>query len=132
DEVFGEDNFCRQIVFLKTTGKGGQLLDNTYDTLLWYSKSRADVKYRSSYEPRSPAVDSNLRFVALRDFSTRQLTPAEISGHHSLPEGSRVFRPNPITNQRPAQGADLRSFSVQGKTFTPGGGTFRTDQTGLT
>jgi adenine-specific DNA-methyltransferase len=132
DEVFGEDNFCRQIVFLKTTGKGGQLLDNTYDALLWYSKSRSDVKYRSSYEPRSPAIDSNLRFVALADFSTRQLTPAEVSGQESLPEGSRVFRPNPITNQRPAQGTDLRAFSLEGKPFTPGGGTFRTDQTGLT
>jgi adenine-specific DNA-methyltransferase len=132
DEVFGEDNFCRQIVFLKTTGKGGQLLDNTYDALLWYAKRREDVKYRPSYEPRSPAVDSNLRFLSLADLSTRQLTAAEISGQQSLPEGARVFRPNPITNQRPAQGTDLRVFGVEGVPFTPGGGTFRTDHRGLT
>jgi adenine-specific DNA-methyltransferase len=132
DEVFGEDNFCRQIVFLKTTGKGGQLLDNTYDALLWYAKRREDVKYRPSYEPRSPAVDSNLRFLSLADLSTRQLTAAEISGKQSLPEGAKVFRPNPITNQRPAQGTDLRVFNVDGVSFTPGGGTFRTDHKGLT
>jgi adenine-specific DNA-methyltransferase len=132
DEVFGEENFCRQIVFLKTTGKGGQLLDNTYDTVLWFAKSRENVKYRPSYEPRSPADDSNLRFVALPDLSIRQLTPAEISGHQALPAGSRVFRPNPITNQRPAQGADLRIFGHEGVAFTPSGGTFRTDRIGLT
>src|SRR5665647_723865 len=27
DEVFGNENFCGQIVFRKTTGKGAQLLD---------------------------------------------------------------------------------------------------------
>src|SRR5438552_16845815 len=40
EEVFGSDNFCAQIVFRKTTGKGGQLLDNTYDAILWFAKDK--------------------------------------------------------------------------------------------
>ena len=41
DEVFGSGNLYRpQIVFRKTTGKGSQLLDNTYDTILWYAEDR--------------------------------------------------------------------------------------------
>src|SRR5438876_10271618 len=44
DEVFGAENFCCQIAFRKTTGKGGGLLDNTYDTLLWYAKAKSNVK----------------------------------------------------------------------------------------
>ena len=131
DEVFGEDNFCRQIVFYKTTGKGSQILDNTYDVLLWFTKNCEHAKYRPNYETRSPAEDSNLRFIALPDGSSRQLTPAEISGNQRLPEGGRVYRPNPITNQRPAQGTDLRSFDFQGQSYTPGAGTFRTDLPGL-
>src|SRR5579862_2680470 len=55
DEVFGDDNFCRHIVFYKTTGKGSQILDSTYDVLLWFAKNREMAKYRASYELRSPA-----------------------------------------------------------------------------
>ncbi|HEU4964247.1 MAG TPA: DNA methyltransferase, partial [Bacilli bacterium] len=58
EEVFGEDNFCRQIIFYKTTGKGSQMLDNTYDVLLWFVKNHEVTKYRPTYESRSPADDS--------------------------------------------------------------------------
>jgi len=131
DEILGEANFCRQIVFYKTTGKGSQMLDNTYDALLWFAKNREHAKYRPNYVTRSPAEDSNLRFIALPDGSSRQLTLSEISGSQPLPEGGRVYRPNPITNQRPAQGTDLRCFDFRGQRFTPGAGTFRTDLMGL-
>lgn len=49
DEVFGEENFVSQITFRKTTGKGAGLLDNTYDLLLWFAKSRQSVKYREEH-----------------------------------------------------------------------------------
>ncbi|MFU8885410.1 MAG: site-specific DNA-methyltransferase [Cyanobacteriota bacterium] len=131
DEVFGCENFVRQVIFMKTTGKGGQLLDNAYDAILWFAKNRETVKYRPLYEPRSPADDQNLRFIALPNGRSRQITREEALGLESLPAGARVYRPNPITNQRPAQGTDLRSFTHAGKTFTPGLGTFRTDLPGL-
>jgi adenine-specific DNA-methyltransferase len=133
EEVFGEENFVRQIVFMKTTGKGSQVLDNTYDVILWFTKTQMiPTKYRPLYDMRSPEEDSNLRFVALADGSRRRLTGKELTMPESLPAGSRVFRPNPITNQRPAQGADLRQFEFEGRTYTPGNGTFRTDIAGLT
>ena len=59
------------------------------------------------------------------------MTDEEIAAGSPLPDGSRVFRPNPLTNQRPAQGADLREFAFAGRRFTPGAGTFRTDFAGL-
>ncbi len=132
DEVFGPSNRVSQIIFRKTTGKGGQLLDNTYDVLLWYARDRSQLKYRPLFEPRSPQDDSNLRFVELPDGSRRPMTPDETSGAHSLPAGGRAYRPNPLTNQRPAQGTDLREFEYNGKRFTPGSGTFRTDLAGMT
>jgi adenine-specific DNA-methyltransferase len=131
DEVFGSENFCSQIVFRKTTGKGSQLLDNTYDILLWYSRNREIVKYRPIYELRTIADDSNLRDVELIDGTRRPLTAEEVNGICEVPKGARVYRPNPLTNQRPAQGNDLREYSFQGKPFTPGAGTFRTDLAGM-
>jgi adenine-specific DNA-methyltransferase len=131
DEVFGGENFCAQIVFRKTTGKGGQRLDSTYDLLLWYARDRERVKFHPLFEPRTVQDDANLRFLELIDGTRRKMTSEELAGARALPVGSRAFRPNPITNQRPAQGADLREFEFEGKVFKPGTGTFRTDLRGL-
>jgi adenine-specific DNA-methyltransferase len=131
DEVFGSENFVSQIVFRKTTGKGGQLLDNTYDVLLWFAVDRDRVKYRALFEQRTVRDDSNLRFVELADGTRRSMTKDEAAGVAELPAGSRAYRPNPLTNQRPAQGADLRAFVFEGKEYRPGGGTFRSDLAGM-
>jgi len=131
DEVFGTENYAAQVVFRKTTGKGGARLDNTYDCLLWYARDVQSLKYRPLFERRSVQDDENLRFVELPSGVRRKLTAEEVTGAKGLPTGARVYRPNPLTNQRPAQGTDLRSFEFQGKVFTPGTGTFRTDFNGL-
>lgn len=131
DEVFGPENFVSQIVFRKTTGKGGDLLDNTYDVILWHAKNRETVKYRAQYEPRTIVDDQNLRLVQLNDGSTRRMTRDEATGATVLPQEARAFRNNPLTNQRPAQGEDLREYRLHGKTYRPGAGTFRTDKRGM-
>lgn len=131
DEVLGAQNYCGQIVFRKTTGKGGQRLDNTYDLILWFAKRKEQAKYRSLYEHRDIADEDNLRLLAFVDGTTRRMTDEEVNGSVKLPVGCRVFRPNPMTNQRPAQGNDLREYSFEGKRFTPSLGTFRTDLSGL-
>lgn len=131
DEIFGANNYCAQIIFRKTTGKGSQLLDNTYDVLLWYAKNRDQVKYRALFEARAPDEDVNLRFVEEPDGRRRALSPAEMSGNEEISAGCRLFRMNPLTNQRPAQGEDLREYVFEGKRYTPGKGTFRTDKNGM-
>ena len=131
DEIFGPESYCAQIVFRKTTGKGSDLLDNTYDVLLWYARDKATVTYRALYERRTVRDDSNLRFLELADGSSRPMTADEASGYVDLPAASRPYRPNPLTNQRPAQGTDLREFYFSQRRFTPGAGTFRTDEQGL-
>jgi adenine-specific DNA-methyltransferase len=131
DEVIGQDNFCAQITFRKTTGKGGGLLDTTVDFILWYAKSRAHVKYRPLYEERRPAEEVNLRFVELGDGFRRAMTRDEIEENSKLPFGSRIYRPNPLTSARVAQGADVREFLFRGRSFSPGSGTFKTNSRGL-
>lgn len=131
DEVFGSDNFVSQIAYRTTTGKGSGLLDSTYDTVHWYAKSIESIKFRPVYEPRRSDDDVNLRFVEQPDGVRRSLTREELSNRGSIK--GRVFSANPLTSQRPAQGADLRSFEMDGKVFTPGaGGTFKTNLAGLT
>ncbi|MDZ4127927.1 MAG: site-specific DNA-methyltransferase, partial [Hydrogenophaga sp.] len=131
DEVFGAENFCCQIAFRKTTGKGGGLLDNTYDSLLWFAKAKDKVKFNALFEPRTVKDDDNLRFIEMSDGTRRRMTEEEVSGSVELPDGSRPFRPNPITSARPASGKDLKEFALNGKKFTPGTRTFSTDLAGM-
>jgi adenine-specific DNA-methyltransferase len=132
DEVFGSENFCSQIVFRKTTGKGSQLIDGTYDVLLWYGKDAKLVKFRAVYEERTIADDSNLRFVELVEGIRRNMTKEEASGFHPLPNGARAYRPNPMTNQRPVETNDLASYTYCGKKFfPPAGRKFTTDFDGM-
>lgn len=131
DEVFGVSQFCSEIIFRKTTGKGGQLLDTTNDFIIWYARDINKLKYRATYEGRSVVDEDNLRFVELSGGKRRRLTGEEVYGTQSLPTDSKVYRPNPLTNQRPRQGSDLAEFDYQGRIFTPGAGTFRSDSAGL-
>jgi adenine-specific DNA-methyltransferase len=46
--------------------------------------------------------------------------------------GLRIFRPDNITSQRPAGDGDVREFLLEGRRYTPGKGTFKTEIRGLT
>ena len=131
DEVFGSENFIAQVVFRKTTGRSSELLGNTYDVLLYYARDKAVVKHRALFEPRGIESDANLRFVETRDGVRRPMTREEAGGQVPLPQGSRAYRPNPLTNQRPASGSDLREYEYAGKSYTPRGGTFKSDLAGM-
>ena len=131
DEVFGEENFCTQIIFRKTTGKGSDILDNTVDFIIWFARDKSSVKFRPVYEAREPLEEINLRFIQLPSGERRPMTRDELSGTKTLPKDARIYRANPLTSARVAQGSDLRSFEFQGKSFMPGNGTFKTNKRGL-
>jgi adenine-specific DNA-methyltransferase len=131
DEVFGNENFCAQIVFRKTTGKASGLLDNTFDVILWFAKKRQCVKYRPLYLTRSYLEDANVRFLQLEDGQRRPMTPDEASGQISLPDKAKAYRPNPLTSARSPQPNDVREFSFNGRTYLPGKRTFSTNGKGL-
>ena len=46
DEVFGYENCVSQIMVKKTGGVGAAHLDNVFDFVIWYAKSKRDTKYR--------------------------------------------------------------------------------------
>ena len=57
DEVFGEDNFCSEISFQKTTGFANQMgprsISNTADYVVWYCKSKPHLKFRQLYRSKT-------------------------------------------------------------------------------
>ncbi|MDL2316781.1 site-specific DNA-methyltransferase, partial [Desulfovibrio sp. OttesenSCG-928-A18] len=133
DEVFGDENFVNQISFVKTTGQSDNLLASVSDYILWYSKNNFPLKYNQLYLSKltSGQGGTAYRKLLLPDRTTRSLEKDEVAGIKELPSGSKVYRIDNLSSQRPAQGADIRSFNFQGKYFSPSSGTFKTDLTGL-
>ncbi|MEQ1870930.1 MAG: site-specific DNA-methyltransferase [Vicinamibacterales bacterium] len=133
DETFGAENFVSSIVFKKTTSASVERLASICDTILWYAKKGESMKYRRLYQDRTLDDDIGSRYtrVELPDGTRRVMTTAERDSPSSLSSGARIFRHDNVTSSRPAGEGDLKAYEFDGVTFTPGGGTFKTDRRGL-
>ncbi|MBC5782656.1 site-specific DNA-methyltransferase [Ramlibacter sp. USB13] len=128
DEVFGDANHVATISFQKTGSSDEALLPQTVDYLLFYARDKTRVKFRPLYVERqtgSPGLDRYdlamdqgglVRRFAARDESD----PAIERGRYTA-----------VVSARPAGEGDLKSFAFQGRTFRPGTGTFKTNESGL-
>jgi adenine-specific DNA-methyltransferase len=63
DEIFGSDNFISNINFKSTNPLGAKLLPKAYDFILWYSKQKENLKFRSILKERDISGDKEYRFV---------------------------------------------------------------------
>ena len=63
--------------------------------------------------------------------SYRRMTAEESANWKLVPAGARIYRRDNLTSQRPAGGTDVRTFEYEGRSYTPGKGTFKTDLAGL-
>lgn len=130
DDVFGSGNFISQIIFRKTTGKGGARLDNTYDLILWYAKDADNVQVNPLYKERSFVEDQNFRTVQDASGHRRPIKKDEIEDPEKLAPELRVFRQNPITSQ---SGSESTTFDVHycGRTFEVKKGGWKTNRVGM-
>lgn len=130
DEVLGAQNFCGIVTFKKTSSASSQILSSVSDYLIWYAKDRARVKYRQLYFRKELGGLGSGQYTWLLDRAgaIRRASKEELA---DPPQGSRFLRPDQLTSQRPAQEGDVREFHYEGRAFTPGKGTFKSDQRGL-
>lgn len=133
DEVFGVENFVSIIAFSKTSSASGNLISSTTDYLVWYAKDITCVKYRKVYQAKMFGGDGGSAYskVHLVDGTRRSLTAEEKRDMSILPDGARIYRIDNLTSQRPAQEGDVRLYEFEGRKFSPGKGTFKTDKKGL-
>ena len=130
DEVLGADNFLGLIAYKKTTSAATLGLASVYDLLVWYAKRKEKVKYRQLYHEKVAGEEGGTQYTWARYPNGRRLN----FGSRGVPstDECRVFRQDNTASQRPAQGDDLTAFDFWGQRFTPGKGTFKTDDKGLT
>ncbi len=119
DEVFGDGNFCSIIQVQKTGSQASALLANTVDFILWYAKSKTNVKYRQLYNDRIAGHVSSDRYdqIELQNGRERRLSREELERTAPLPEG-RIFRHTSLISSGLA--SEEQVFRFQGTEYTPG------------
>jgi adenine-specific DNA-methyltransferase len=128
DEVFGSENFCSQISYVTTTTASGNLLNKVNDFVLWYAKSKESVKFRSLY------LEKDIEAVAKGSYEWCQDAKFQRSKGAIDPVAGTETRPytlDNLTSSRPSQEGDVKKFQFEGTFFTPGKGTFKTNEFGL-
>jgi adenine-specific DNA-methyltransferase len=119
DEVFGEDNFVCQIAFAKTTATSASLLPTNGDFLLWYAKSRRQVKYRQQYLEKSNQLESYNIAENRATGEWRKLTASESKDWDSLPSGWSIVSAQNLRSQG-VRANTTCSFSYRGRSFHSG------------
>jgi len=111
DEIFGKDNFIRQITFQKTGGLSQEFLPRTCDFLLWYGKNKDFTKFNQLYLPRSSSP-RDYQYVELPDGRRRSLSAEERSGEAPIPTQARLFSTTSLESANP-----VFDFEFEGRTY---------------
>ncbi len=132
DETFGATNFVSLIPFAKTGGQADLALGAVVDYVIWYAKDRDRVKARPLMQTKSRGGTGSGEYswVHLPDGTRRRATKEESDNPSLLPTATRFFIPDNLTS------ADVTAtgtfdYSVDGQTFFPKGGHWKTTRDGL-
>ena len=136
DEVFGDANFVGEIILKTTSGAGspgiGTLtLASVHDYVLWYAKTKEQVKYRQLYFDKADMQTASLyKRVLFQDGNDRLATAEELSDPSALPRGQSLFRPDNLTSQSSPESATFK-VNHGGKNIGPGKGGWKTNPVGM-
>ena len=128
DNIFGDENFISEIIFLKTTGKSSTFLDKNFNIILWYAKNKNILKFCRLYFPRTPEDDYNLRFIQNHNGERKKISDYEIKNYYN--GTAKFFRPNPLTSQTPSATIQY-PFKFNGSIFSPGRRGWSTNKIGM-
>lgn len=119
DEVFGKENFVSLITFQKTGGLPGKLISRTVDYIIWYGKSKENLKYNQLFLKREIGDTSLDRYdnIELENGECRRLSKDELLGFEKLPKGKR-FRAVSLFSQGENEKSRFE-FEFQGNKHKP-------------
>jgi adenine-specific DNA-methyltransferase len=128
DELFGAANLVSQITFRKTSSATADAIAGVADYILWYARSREDLKFRRPWVSAPAEERTGYRWLRFPDGSYRGMTTDEASGVAEVPRGSRLYKPDNLTSQRPPGNFPVL---VDGRSFRPGRSYWKTGELGM-
>lgn len=97
EEVFGEDNYVSMIAFQKSGSTSDNLIQRTYDYIVWFAKNKNAVKCHLTYIPKGgDKFERDYCFVELHDGSFKRI---QNDDDEKL---GRRFRLAPCNSQNPS------------------------------
>jgi adenine-specific DNA-methyltransferase len=134
DEVFGASHFCGLVTFKKTTGAGSpsagtDVLAQVSDYILWYARSKDQVKYRQPYAQKKDE-SGQYSWVATEPGVLRKMSSNERTQPALEKESWRIFRPDNLTGQ---SGVEKTKYELRldGRSFRPAKGVWKTSENGM-
>ncbi|KER35448.1 site-specific DNA-methyltransferase [Sphingobium indicum] len=130
DEVFGSENLMSMISYRTSSPLGASGLPTVCDFILWYAKSKDQVKYRQLLNFKGTGDGSEYTWAMRNDGTPRRLTNEELINPALVPDGDDVF----------ARGALYSSgftptcvypFTFQGENFETSKKSWRTNRSGM-
>ena len=128
-EVFGAGNYIATIGFQKTSSATSTLIPNTYDSLVWFARDKASLKYRSVLREKSHDSSGASEYVYYHADHGGTMRHDENS--LALDEAvAASFRVDNLTSQ---SGGETTQFQQEycGLTFRPGSGGWKTNVEGM-
>ena len=125
DEVFGDENFLSQINVVKTSGlAAADRMSSSTDYILWFSKHRAEVKYRQLVVEKDISSLAGVMYRYVRDEAgfQRRIASSEI------PAPETAFRFDNITKPGPGSKYEV---SFEGRVYTPAARWWGTTELGM-
>lgn len=128
-EVFGPDNYIGTIGFQKTSSATTTFVPNTYDSLIWFAKDKNHVRFKRLLREKSHDTSGAGEYVYFLDEngSARRFTEDSFSDESKL---RSAFRVDNLTSQSGGETTQF-AYQLQGKTFTPGSGGWKTNADGM-
>jgi adenine-specific DNA-methyltransferase len=122
DEVFGSENFVGQIAVKKTGGLIQDVMPTTVDYLVWFARSRNELKARILYLDKGAGEQTGYQHLELPDGTRRRMTPQERENQFPTAPGAVVFSPTSLESENPTFSFDFqgRSYAQRWKTTTIG------------
>lgn len=135
DEVFGINNFVRQIVVRKTTGSTADLIPGTSDYLLWYARNKPSARFRAIFNVKKPGEVGATGYLKYERSSGERCPLAEDLSR--MPSDAEIYAGDNITSQSIGRSkgegaASWFTVLLDGNSFDPGPkARWKTNQEGM-
>ena len=131
DEVFGGDNFVTQINYQTMTPLESGKLESVFDYILWYAKSKKNMKYQNLYIQKPLAGNNEFKFVETSVGEYRGLNSDELLSIENFEDKNKVFKRSVLESSGYTKSCTF-PFCFNDKTFIPRGGkSWRTNEKGM-
>jgi len=131
DEVFGADNFVRQIIFRTSGSLQSDGLASIADYVLWYAKNINQHKFRELFTEREIGEGTVYTSVELVDGSRRKMTSEERSGSKKLSVGTKIYCTENLVSSGYTRSC-IYPFEFESQVYNPTSGkSWKTNLTGM-